>query len=125
MMILQRLFNIKYKTKRNKSTLFHSIFWQPISSFPRCSNDISFWLPENIGKFSSNAFYDLVRDQAGDLIEQVELIDNFTNAKTKRTSHCYRIAYRAMDRNLTQKEVNELHKVIEEKVVREYHVKIR
>ena len=52
-------------------------------------------------------------------------IDNFTNAKTKRTSHCYRIAYRAMDRNLTQKEVNELHKVIEEKVVREYHVKIR
>jgi phenylalanyl-tRNA synthetase alpha chain len=96
-----------------------------VSLYPQLSNDISFWLPENIGKFSSNAFYDLVRDNGGDLIEQVELIDNFINPKTKRTSHCYRITYRSMSRTLTQKEVSDLQKVISNKVVQEYNVKIR
>ena len=82
-------------------------------------------MPENNDKFSSNAFYDLVRDHGSDLIEQVELIDQFENKKTKRVSHCYRITYRSMGRTLTQAEVNVVHKLITEKVVEEYQVKIR
>ncbi len=82
-------------------------------------------MPENNDKFSSNAFYDLVRDYGSDLIEQVELIDQFENKKTKRVSHCYRITYRSMSRTLTQAEVNVVHKVITEKVVDEYQVMIR
>lgn len=35
---------------------------------------------------------------AGDLVESVEEVDKFTHPKTNRTSHCYRITYRSMDR---------------------------
>lgn len=35
-----------------------------------------------------------VRNIGGDLVEEVTLIDNFTNKKTGRTSNCYRIVYR-------------------------------
>lgn len=86
---------------------------------------MSFWLPENNEKFSSNAFYDLVRDHGGDIVEQVELIDEFKNPKNNRSSHCYRITYRSMNHTLTQSEVTQLHKTIEKKVVEEYQVKIR
>ena len=102
-------------------------FFQPVSIYPQCQNDISFWLPDNVHKeaFGSNDFYDLVRDIGGDLVEQVMLIDEFENKKTKKTSHCYRIVYRSMDRTLKQSEVNELHKKIEKKAVELLGVVIR
>lgn len=49
------------------------IKYRPVSIYPQCSNDVSFWLPDNLTKedFSCNDFYDLVRDIGGDMIEQV------------------------------------------------------
>lgn len=99
------------------------VTYQPISSYPQCINDISFWLPDR-GSFSPNDFYDLVRSIGGDLVEQVSLIDDFTNKKGRR-SNCFRIVYRACDRTLTQAEVNEIHKAIENTAASDLHVEIR
>lgn len=97
-----------------------------MSVYPQCKNDISFWLPENhASTFSSNDFYDLVREVAGDMVEQVELVDSFENKKKQRTSHCYRIVYRSMERTLTQIECNDMHKKIEARAVERLGVEIR
>ncbi|CAF0836153.1 unnamed protein product [Brachionus calyciflorus] len=103
------------------------IKYKPVSVYPPCPIDISFWLPEPSETFTynSNDFYDLVRDVGGDLVEQVTLIDNFENKKTKKTSHCYRIVYRSMDKTLSLAEVNQLHKLIQTKAAEQLGVKIR
>ena len=36
----------------------------------------------------------LIRNIAGDIVERVELFDQFENKKTGKTSHAYRVTYR-------------------------------
>jgi len=100
------------------------ITYKPVSQYPQCKNDVSFWLPKD-SNYSSNDFYDLVRSEGGDLVEQVTIVDNFTHPKTKRTSHCYRIVYRHMEKTLTQDEVNLIHKKIEKAASKKLGVTIR
>lgn len=101
-----------------------SYTFKPISKFPQLINDISFWLPID-GQFCSNDFYDLVRSVAGDLVEQVDLVDEYTEKKSNKTSHCYRIYYRSHERNLTQEEINVIHKAVEKTASRDLKVKVR
>ncbi|XP_005092108.1 phenylalanine--tRNA ligase, mitochondrial [Aplysia californica] len=99
-----------------------SIIYKPVSKYPQCVNDISFWIPE---EFSPNDFYDLVRSVGGDLVEQVSLVDEFLHPKKKRMSHCYRIVYRHMEKTLTQEEVNEVHQEIENLSAQNLGVEVR
>ncbi|KAI8822034.1 uncharacterized protein EV422DRAFT_525439 [Fimicolochytrium jonesii] len=79
--------------------------FQPFSKFPVCYKDISFWCPDG---FHDNDFADIVRDVAGDMAEDVKLIDKFQHPKTKKTSRCFRINYRSMDRTCTNEEVDQI-----------------
>lgn len=92
--------------------LHRPISFQPMSKYPPLHNDISFWLPES-GGFSQSDFYDLVRSVGEELVEQVTLVDQFTHPRTGRSSECYRIVYRHMERTLTQEEVKQIHQKIE------------
>lgn len=101
--------------------------YKPVSQFPPCTNDLSFWLPDDLpmDSFSPNDFYDLVREFAGECVEQVTLVDKFTHPKTGRNSLCFRIVYRHMERTLTKKLVNLIHDKISQEVVKKYRVEIR
>lgn len=100
------------------------IKYKPISIYPQCTNDISFWLPEE-KPFCSNDFYELVGEIGGQIVEQVKLIDQFQHPKSKKISHCYRIVYRHLEKTLNQEEVNEVHKLIEANATKILGVKIR
>ncbi|CAJ0759397.1 2056_t:CDS:2, partial [Entrophospora sp. SA101] len=86
--------------------------FQPFSKHPSCTKDISFWLNnEEDGremKFHENNFCEIVRAIAADLVEDVKLVDDFINPKTKKRSLCYRINYRSMDRTCTNEEINDI-----------------
>lgn len=108
----------------------------PFSKYPACPRDISFWLPStsssaggrgrmNTHDFHENDIMELVRDVAGDLAEDVRLVDEFVHPKTGRKSLCYRINYRSLERTLTSEEANELHEKIRRRMVDKFGVELR
>ncbi len=78
--------------------------------------------------FAPNNYFDLVRDVAGDLVEQVELLDQYENEEKfgkDKKSYTYRVIYRNNDRTLTNEEVDVMHKALEEKSKTEFGAQIR
>jgi phenylalanyl-tRNA synthetase alpha chain len=96
--------------------------FMPYSKYPACYKDISFWIPE---KYNDNDFYELVRDIAGDLVENVKIVDQFVHPKTNKTSKCYRINYRSMDRSLTNEEIDHLQFQLRDRVEKSLGVTLR
>jgi phenylalanyl-tRNA synthetase alpha chain len=96
--------------------------FKPYSKYPECYKDVSFWRPED---FHENDLCDMVRGVAGDLVEKVELIDQFRNEKLDKTSFCYRIVYRSMDRSLTNEEVDVLQNEIRDRMSDEMDCELR
>ncbi|KAK1754605.1 hypothetical protein QBC47DRAFT_384418 [Echria macrotheca] len=92
----------------------------PFSKYPACYKDVSFWLratsaaggntgTANAHDFHENDVMEIIRNIAGDVVEDVRLTDQFTHPKTGRRSMCYRINYRSLEKTLTNAEANELH----------------
>lgn len=108
----------------------------PFSKFPECYKDVSFWIRgtsnsagggshANAHDFHENDVMEIVRDVAGDLVEDVRLTDEFTHPQSRKKSVCYRINYRSLERTLRNEEVNELHSTICQRLVDKLDVEIR
>lgn len=96
-----------------------------VSKYPPIVRDISFIVDKG---FIPNNYFDLVRDVAGDLVEQVELIDTYENADklgAGKVSYAYRVTYRSLDRTLTNEEINTLHGKLESATVDNFSATIR
>jgi phenylalanyl-tRNA synthetase alpha chain len=96
-----------------------------VSKFPPVVRDISFVVTSD---FIPNNYFDLVRETAPDMVEQVQLLDKYENVEkfgTGKVSYAYRVTYRSLDKTLTGSEVETLHKKLEEVTNRTYNADIR
>jgi len=96
--------------------------FQPFSKYPPVMKDISMWIPED---FVDNDLFEMIRDEGGDQVEKVDLVDEFVHPKTKKTSKLFRVTWRDMSRTLTNEEVNAKHETVLERVVKELAVELR
>jgi phenylalanyl-tRNA synthetase alpha chain len=96
-----------------------------VSKYPPIVRDISFIVNKN---FVPNDYFDLVRDVAGGLVEEVKLIDKYENEEKfgkDKLSYAYRITYRSVDRTLTHEEIDKIHKNLEEKTASVFDAVVR
>ncbi|MCK9379195.1 MAG: hypothetical protein M0P97_03590 [Candidatus Moranbacteria bacterium] len=96
-----------------------------VSKFPATTRDISFIIDKDI---NINNYYEIVRDYADNLIEEVKLLDEYENdekfGKNKK-SYTFRIVYRSSERTLTNEEINEIQAKIRAKTEKELEALLR
>lgn len=89
--------------------------FKEVSKYPPTSRDISFIIDKGI---NLNNYYEIVRDFAENLIEEVKLIDEFESEEKfgkDKKSYTFRIVYRSPERTLTNEEINKIQDEIREK----------
>lgn len=99
--------------------------YREVSKFPMTYRDISFIVPKNM---SLNNYYEIVRDCAGELVEEVKMLDKYENDEKfgkDKLSYTFRIIYRSPERTLTNEEVNKIQEKIVEKTKEELKALIR
>ena len=99
--------------------------YREVSKYPEVSRDISFVIDKNI---NLNNYYEIVRDYADNLIEQVKIIDDYENEEKfgkNRKSYTFRIIYRSPERTLTNEEINIIQEKIREKTKQDLQAILR
>lgn len=112
--------------ERVKKQLVLGTKFKEVSKYPAVIRDISFVV--DTANFAPNNYFDVVRDVIGDMAEEMALVDEYENAAKfgeGKKSYAYRITYRSLDRTLTDAEVNDLHKKLEEETKKTFNATVR
>jgi len=99
--------------------------FKEVSKFPGIIRDISFVVDKN---FTPNDYYDLVRDLGKDLVEEVKLLDTFTNVEkfgADRISYTFRVSYRSNERTLVSVEVDAIQNMLYQETKNRFNAEIR
>lgn len=99
--------------------------FKEVSKYPETSRDISFVINKNI---NLNNYYEIVRDFAENLIEEVKIIDSYEDEKKfgeDKKSYTFRIVYRSPERTLTSDEINKIQEEIRRKTEQELSAVLR
>ncbi|MDE2399632.1 MAG: hypothetical protein KGL67_01310 [Patescibacteria group bacterium] len=99
--------------------------FKEVSKYPPIVRDISFVVKTD---FVPNDYFDFVRELAPGIIEEVELLDKYENVEKfgeGKVSYAYRITYRSLEKTLTGKEIDEVHKKLETETAKIFGATIR
>ncbi len=113
------------RDKRVKKQLKLGNKYKEVSKFPSITRDISFIVDKN---FVPNDYFDLIRDLGGDLVEEVRLLDKYSNPEKfgpDKLSYTYRIVYRSNDKTLLSGEVDEIQEKIYSETAKQFNAELR
>jgi phenylalanyl-tRNA synthetase alpha chain len=99
--------------------------YKEVSKYPPVVRDISFIIDK---KVSLNNYYEIVRDFAENLIEEVKLLDEYENDEkfgADKKSYTFRIVYRSPERTLTNEEINKIQEEIRSKTEQDLNAVLR
>jgi len=99
--------------------------YKEVSKYPEISRDISFIIDKNI---NLNNYYEIVRDFAENLIEEVKLIDSYQDPEKfgkDKKSYTFRIVYRSPERTLENNEINKIQEEIRNKTKQDLNAILR
>lgn len=105
----------------------------PFSKYPACYKDVAFWLRSSGGSSAGgsgravheNDIMEVIREVGGGLVEDVQLVDEFSHPSSGRKSLCYRINYRSLERTLWNREANQVHEEVRKQLVEKLEIDLR
>lgn len=90
--------------------------YRPFSLYPFIARDISMWVTDSAE--ARGAVFKIFAEQGAGLLQQVQLLDQFTN-KEGRQSLAFRLIFQSFERTLTDDEVNGIMAHITDAVTRQ------
>jgi phenylalanyl-tRNA synthetase beta chain len=98
--------------------------FQPYSTFPASDRDIAFFAPVN---FSVADIERSLKQAGGKLLESIELFDEYRGKGVPegKRSLAFRLVYRALDRTLTDKDVEPVHQKVREVLEEKFQAELR
>ena len=99
--------------------------YKEVSKYPSTLRDISFIVDKSV---SLNNYFEIVREYAGNLIEEAKLLDTYENPDkfgVGKVSYTFRIIYCSPERTLTNDEVNAIQDKIRAKTESELKAVLR
>jgi phenylalanyl-tRNA synthetase beta chain len=99
-------------------------YYQPVSRFPAVTRDLALVVDEGL---SAVQVRDVIAKGGGKLLHKIELFDVYRGAQIPagKKSLAYTLTYQAMDRTLTDEEVNRLQLRIQRKLETELGAQLR
>jgi phenylalanyl-tRNA synthetase beta chain len=94
----------------------------PLPTQPPALRDISMWLPEGV---LVAGVIETIRSAGGELLERVEVLDEYRPEPTGRRSVAFSLTFRAADRTLTAAEADATREAIASEVVERHGAEIR
>ncbi|MEK7578866.1 MAG: hypothetical protein AAB456_04135 [Patescibacteria group bacterium] len=116
---------LRSQDERVKKQLKLGNKYKEVSKFPPITRDISFIVDKS---FVPNDYFDLIRDLGGDLVEEVRLLDKYSNSEkfgSDKLSYTYRIVYRSNGKTLLSGEVDEIQKKIYSETAEQFNAELR
>jgi len=111
--------------ERVKKQLVLGNVYKEVSKFPPITRDISFIVSKD---FVPNNYYDLIRDVGGGLVEEMKLLDTYTDAEkfgSEKISYTFRIIYRSNERTLISSEVDAIQDKIYQATAEQFKAELR
>ncbi|MGC9505402.1 phenylalanine--tRNA ligase subunit beta [Baaleninema sp.] len=98
--------------------------FKAFSTFPASDRDLAFFAPVSVSVFDLEK---VMSKAGGKLLESVELFDEYRgeNVPEGQRSLAFRLVYRAIDRTLKDKEIDDAHQKVRNSVAKKFKVELR
>jgi len=95
-----------------------------LPKYPSVKRDIAIMLDDTI---SASSIYDVIKDEARGIVKKVDVFDLYKGQQIQegKKSLAYSIEYRSDDRTLNDKEVNDIHKKVQDALAKRLGAQIR
>ena len=95
-----------------------------LPKYPSVKRDIAILLDDTI---NASSIYDVIKEEARQLVKSVEIFDLYKGRQIQegKKSLAYTIQYRSDERTLNDKEVNDIHKKVQDALIKRLGAQIR
>lgn len=95
-----------------------------LPKYPAVKRDIAILLDDTI---NASSIYDVIKEEAGELVKSVDIFDLYKGRQIQegKKSLAYTIEYRSDERTLNDKEVNDVHKKVQDALTKKLGAQIR